>query len=62
MFIELQNHKAHIFEHNKIDNPLSNIFIIPGAGMDHRIGSKFLNASVGFGGSCFNKDILNNFF
>ena len=39
MFIELQNHKAHIFEHNKIDNPLSNIFIIPGAGMDHRIGS-----------------------
>jgi UDPglucose 6-dehydrogenase len=28
-------------------------------GMDHRIGSKFLNASVGFGGSCFNKDILN---
>jgi UDPglucose 6-dehydrogenase len=28
-------------------------------GMDHRIGDKFLNASVGFGGSCFNKDILN---
>ena len=28
-------------------------------GMDHRIGSKFLNASVGFGGSCFQKDILN---
>jgi len=28
-------------------------------GMDSRIGSKFLKASVGFGGSCFKKDILN---
>ncbi len=28
-------------------------------GMDHRIGPKFLKASVGFGGSCFKKDILN---
>jgi UDPglucose 6-dehydrogenase len=28
-------------------------------GMDSRIGSKFLSASVGFGGSCFKKDILN---
>lgn len=28
-------------------------------GMDTRIGSKFLTASVGFGGSCFQKDILN---
>ena len=28
-------------------------------GMDSRIGGKFLNASVGFGGSCFKKDILN---
>ena len=28
-------------------------------GMDKRIGSEFLNASVGFGGSCFQKDILN---
>jgi UDPglucose 6-dehydrogenase len=27
--------------------------------MDSRIGPKFLNASVGFGGSCFQKDILN---
>lgn len=27
--------------------------------MDSRIGNKFLNASVGFGGSCFQKDILN---
>jgi UDPglucose 6-dehydrogenase len=28
-------------------------------GKDTRIGSKFLKASVGFGGSCFQKDILN---
>lgn len=28
-------------------------------GMDDRIGKRFLNASVGFGGSCFQKDILN---
>ncbi len=28
-------------------------------GMDSRIGPKFLNASIGFGGSCFKKDILN---
>merc|ERR1712051_1156760 len=28
-------------------------------GMDSRIGPKFLGASVGFGGSCFQKDILN---
>ncbi|KAJ3123743.1 UDP-glucose 6-dehydrogenase 1 [Nowakowskiella sp. JEL0407] len=28
-------------------------------GLDSRIGPKFLQASVGFGGSCFQKDILN---
>ena len=28
-------------------------------GMDSRIGPKFLKASVGFGGSCFQKDLLN---
>ncbi|KPI34705.1 UDP-glucose 6-dehydrogenase 1 [Cyphellophora attinorum] len=28
-------------------------------GLDSRIGPKMMNASVGFGGSCFKKDILN---
>lgn len=28
-------------------------------GFDSRVGNKFLKASVGFGGSCFKKDILN---
>jgi len=28
-------------------------------GMDTRIGNRFLEVSVGFGGSCFKKDILN---
>ena len=28
-------------------------------GADSRIGPKFLKSSVGFGGSCFQKDILN---
>lgn len=28
-------------------------------GMDSRIGSKYLKAGIGFGGSCFQKDVLN---
>jgi UDPglucose 6-dehydrogenase len=28
-------------------------------GMDSRVGSKFLKAGIGFGGSCFKEDILN---
>jgi UDPglucose 6-dehydrogenase len=38
----------------------ANIYEVAKAvGTDERIGSKFLNCSVGFGGSCFQKDILN---
>ena len=33
--------------------------VAKGVGMDSRIGPKFLQSSVGFGGSCFQKDILN---
>ena len=33
--------------------------IARGIGLDNRIGSKFLHAGPGFGGSCFKKDILN---
>lgn len=31
--------------------------IVRGIGFDKRIGSKFLNAGVGWGGSCFGKDV-----
>lgn len=28
-------------------------------GLDHRIGSSMLNATIGFGGSCFKKDVMH---
>ena len=37
----------------------SGVMGAPRTGTDSRIGPRFLNASVGFGGSCFQKDILN---
>lgn len=33
--------------------------VMRGVGMDHRISPHFLNAGVGFGGSCFPKDIMS---
>lgn len=41
----------------KTDSDVTNV--AKAVGFDNRIGAKFLNASVGFGGSCFKKDILN---
>ena len=47
-------------------NEIANICELTGAdvklvakaiGMDYRIGSKFLNAGIGYGGSCFPKDV-----
>lgn len=31
--------------------------VLPGIGADHRVGTAFLNAGVGWGGSCFGKDV-----
>ncbi|MFX1311679.1 MAG: UDP-glucose dehydrogenase family protein [Promethearchaeota archaeon] len=31
--------------------------VMKGVGLDYRINSRFLNAGVGFGGSCFHKDV-----
>ena len=41
------------------DNSACSLQVARCIGTDSRIGPKFLNASVGFGGSCFQKDILN---
>jgi pimeloyl-ACP methyl ester carboxylesterase len=41
MFIQLKNHKAHVFVKNEIDSSKNNLIFIPGAGMDHRTISMF---------------------
>jgi len=41
MFIQLKNHKAHVFLKNEIDSAKKNLIFIPGAGMDHRTISMF---------------------
>ncbi len=67
---ELSKLTANAFLAQRISsiNALSELCEVTGAninevakaiGMDTRIGPKFLKASVGFGGSCFQKDILN---
>ncbi|XP_046388450.1 UDP-glucose 6-dehydrogenase [Ischnura elegans] len=67
---ELSKLAANAFLAQRISsiNSLSAVCEVTGAdvsevakavGLDSRIGSKFLQASVGFGGSCFQKDILN---
>lgn len=49
------NALSELCEHTEADiNEVSRAI-----GADSRIGPKFLKASVGFGGSCFQKDILN---
>tara|TARA_Y100001954_G_scaffold230317_1_gene277702 strand:+ start:4597 stop:5997 length:1401 start_codon:yes stop_codon:yes gene_type:complete len=67
---ELSKLSANAFLAQRISsiNSLSELCEVTGAninevskaiGMDSRIGPNFLAASVGFGGSCFQKDILN---
>lgn len=67
---ELSKLTANAFLAQRISsiNAMSEICEVTGAdveevgkaiGKDSRIGGKFLKASVGFGGSCFQKDILN---
>ena len=46
MFIQLKDHKAHIFVNNDIDPSKDTIVFIPGAGMDHRTLSMFKLDSI----------------
>ena len=65
---ELIKHAANSFLATKISfaNALGRICDLSGAnvievtrgvGLDNRVGAKFLNAGVGYGGSCFPKDV-----
>ena len=46
MFIQLKDHKAHVFIENKLDSSKENFIFIPGAGMDHRTLSMFKLDSI----------------
>jgi len=46
MFIQLKDHKAHVFVNNVIDSSKDTIVFIPGAGMDHRTLSMFKLDSI----------------
>ena len=46
MFIQLENHKIHIFSQSEIDHDKKSILFVPGAGMDHRILSMFKMESL----------------
>jgi UDPglucose 6-dehydrogenase len=65
---EMIKYSANAFLANKIGfaNEISNICervgadvteVMTGIGLDSRIGAKFLNAGIGWGGSCFGKDV-----
>ena len=46
MFIQLTDHKAHVFIKNNLDPLKENLIFIPGAGMDHRTLSMFDFVSI----------------
>jgi len=46
MFIQLKDHKAHLFMKNDLDASKKNFVFIPGAGMDHRTLSMFKFGSL----------------
>jgi len=46
MFIQLKDHKAHVYIKNDLDNSKKNFVFIPGAGMDHRTLSMFKFGSL----------------
>lgn len=46
MFIQLKDHKAHVFIKNNLDPSKENFIFIPGAGMDHRTLSMFKFGSL----------------
>jgi len=54
MKIGFANEIANICEHVGAEAPE----VMTGIGLDSRIGAKFLNPGIGWGGSCFGKDVL----